>query len=485
MEFTEIAGYRVIRQLGAGGMGQVFLVEHPRLPRQDALKLLDAGVSRSEDFKARFQREADMLAQLSHPNIVSLYDRGEIDGRLWITMEYVAGTDAAQLLEDHGPLDRELALSLASGAGAALDYAWRKRQVTHCDVKPANILVGVDGADDQTHIESVKLADFGIAKAAGEATSLTSTGMTVGTMQYVSPEAIEGHDLDNRADIYSLGCTAFHLLTGRPPYAGTSVTALLSAHLSHEPPRVSDVLPDMSTAVDAVFATVLAKNPADRYGSCGEFVQALGDALGNRVDPAFAQTMTAPSQRMPAASGIPLAMDGVIVDPSKKRRRTTAAIVAAAAAVLVAGAAALGVLVATSDDGGPGTDPATAVAESTRTVPTSTSSTRTSTPDPTEADVVVPETTWTPEETVPTTTVEVVPYEGMPCGPDEFGSTSADGTLACSGMDGAWRDTTHQSRDAVQLGTSCSEPGARGRVIASDQLATCSADSSGGYSWQP
>jgi len=110
VSITEIAGYRVIRQLGAGGMGQVFLVQHPRLPRQDALKLLDAGVSRNDEFKARFQREADLLAQLSHSNIVTLHDRGEFEGRLWITMEYVDGTDAAELLKDGGPLDANLAL---------------------------------------------------------------------------------------------------------------------------------------------------------------------------------------------------------------------------------------------------------------------------------------------------------------------------------------------------------------------------------------
>ncbi|BDH56486.1 serine/threonine-protein kinase [Tsukamurella sp. PLM1] len=211
MSISEIAGYRVVRQLGAGGMGQVFLVQHPRLPRQDALKLLDAGVSRNDDFKLRFQREADLLAQLSHQNIVTLHDRGQFEDRLWITMEYVDGTDAGELVKTHGALDPTLALELITGAGAALDYAWRKQRITHRDVKPANILLGVDGGE----LEAVKLADFGIAKAAGEATSLTSTGITVGTMQYISPEAIE-EDLDNRADIYSLGCTAFHLLTSRP-----------------------------------------------------------------------------------------------------------------------------------------------------------------------------------------------------------------------------------------------------------------------------
>jgi serine/threonine-protein kinase len=251
VQFTEIAGYPIIRELGAGGMGQVFLVQHPRLPRRDALKLLDAGVSRNNDFKARFQREADLLAQLSHPNIVTLHDRGEFEGRLWITMEYIDGTDASELLRADGPLDPDLAVELVGAAGAALDYAWRKQRVTHRDVKPANILVGIDENEGAPQIESVKLADFGIAKAVGESTSLTSTGMTIGTMQYISPEAIEGELVDNRSDIYSLGCTAFHLLTGQPPFTGNSIAATMSAHLTKPVPSVTAVNPHLPEGMDA------------------------------------------------------------------------------------------------------------------------------------------------------------------------------------------------------------------------------------------
>ncbi|WOC11278.1 serine/threonine-protein kinase [Gordonia sp. MP11Mi] len=464
MEPTEIAGYRVVRQIGAGGMGQVFLVEHPRLPRRDALKLLDAGVSRSADFKARFQREADMLAQFNHPNVVTLYDRGEVDGRLWITMEYVDGTDAAALLTEQAPLDPELALTLISGTGAALDYAWRKSRVTHRDVKPANILVGLDNIDGVPQLESVKLADFGIAKAAGEATSLTSTGMTVGTMQYVSPEAIEGLNLDNRADLYSLGCTAFHLLTGRPPYAGTSITALLSAHLTQIPPRASDVAPHLPAAVDGVVAKALMKNPNDRYGSCAEFVDALHAAVARDTDPAFARTMT-------AATLPPV--------PSAKWPRVLA--IAAAVLAVVIGGAALG-LYLTHDGGSDRTSvvATTSSAHSTTVASRSTTSSAPATPDIQET-LVTP--TVTVEETVPTAT-QSAPYEGMPCDVAEFNTTSTDGTLYCSAMDGAWRDKTNQTRPAVQRGAPCSEPGARARIQATDSISTCSPDSSGGYSWQ-
>ncbi|WP_421875993.1 serine/threonine-protein kinase [Mycolicibacterium wolinskyi] len=275
-------------------MGQVFLVQHPRLPRQDALKLLDAGVSRNDDFKARFQREADLLAQLSHQNIVTLHDRGEFEGRLWITMEYIDGTDASELLKTDGPLGPDLAVQLVGAAAAALDYAWRKQRVTHRDVKPANILVGIDDTDGAPQIESVKLADFGIAKAAGESTSLTSTGMTIGTMQYMSPEAIEGEVVDSRSDIYALGCTAFHLLTGQPPFTGTSIASTMSAHLTKPVPAISTINSHLPEGLDAVFERVLAKSPDDRYQSCADFVTALQEAAGGEVRyPASARTLTA------------------------------------------------------------------------------------------------------------------------------------------------------------------------------------------------
>jgi serine/threonine-protein kinase len=348
VSITEIAGYRVIRQLGAGGMGQVFLVQHPRLPRQDALKLLDAGVSRNDEFKARFQREADLLAQLSHSNIVTLHDRGEFEGRLWITMEYVDGTDAAELLKAGGPLDADLALSLVAAAAAALDYAWRKQRITHRDVKPANILVGIDETYGASPIESVKLADFGIAKAAGESTSLTTTGMTIGTMQYISPEAIEGQVVDNRSDIYSLGCTAFHLLTGQPPFTGATIASTMSAHLTKPVPSISTVNEHLPERTDAVFARVLAKNPDDRYQSCAEFVTALQETVGGGEVryPASAPTLSAATspKRGAVDPNAPTQLrKGEATTPPAQRKSRAVPILASAVGVLAAAAAVLGV----------------------------------------------------------------------------------------------------------------------------------------------
>ncbi|UEA81125.1 protein kinase domain-containing protein [Tsukamurella paurometabola] len=268
----EIAGYRVIDRLGAGGMGQVFLVAHPRLPRSDALKLLDGAVSSSEEFQARFIHEADLLAPLSHPNIVHLYDRGRLDdGRLWLTMEYLQGTDAKQLLRERGPLPLALVAEIVSGVAAALDYAYEDFAITHRDVKPANVLVRLRNG----RVSAVKLVDFGIAKASTEASSLTVTGTTVGTLGYLSPEAINGVELDNRTDLYSLATAAFELLTGAPPFAGTTIAAVMGAHLYQPVPALHLRGPGLPPELDAVFERALAKDPTERYATSGEFAAAL------------------------------------------------------------------------------------------------------------------------------------------------------------------------------------------------------------------
>ncbi len=490
VDVTRIADYAVIRELGAGGMGQVFLVQHPRLPRKDALKLLDAGVSRNNDFKARFQREADLLAQLAHPNIVTLYDRGEVEGRLWITMEYIDGTDASALLDAGERIDTDLVIELIAGAGAALDYAWRKQRITHRDVKPANILVGLDNGDAEPIIESVKLADFGIAKAAGESASLTSTGTTVGTMHYISPEAIEGDDVDNRSDIYSLGCTAFHLLTGRAPYAGKTIASLMSAHLAQDPPRISETSPDLPASLDPVFATVLAKNPDDRYQSCADFVAALqAHADGAAGHPTFAQTVSATTVRSSGNTGSTTSkLTGESAAPTTEPRRSRVGLaLAAASAIVVVALGVIGMFALTRDD--PDTPTTSAASSSTApsTAPTpNPSRNRSARSVTTTSDAIEPEAAIAAETVVTSTSTsaaEPSPYEGMPCTVAQFNEVSADGTLYCSALTGNWRDKTHQSRPAVARRSSCSEPGARARIEGTDGLATCIAGPDGTYTW--
>lgn len=490
VEITEIAGYTVTRQLGAGGMGQVFLVQHPRLPRRDALKLLDAGVSRNKEFKVRFQREADLLSQLSHPNIVTLHDRGEFEDRLWITMEYVDGTDAAELIKAGGPLDPHLSIQLIGGAGAALDYAWRKQHITHRDVKPANILVGIDDTHGTSQIESVKLADFGIAKAAGEATSLTSTGMTIGTMQYISPEAIEGEEVDKRSDIYSLGCTAFHLLTGRPPFTGTSIASMMSAHLTKPVPSISSVNPHLPEGADAVFKQVLAKNPESRYQSCAEFVTALQKAVGGAAHyPASAQTLAAttlPNRRaVDPEAPTQLRKGQMKAAPLLPKSRTVPIIVAAVGAVAVV-VALLGFYATRQESDAPATPMMT---------PTITTTVTTTSAVPSPAPVATtPELTSTTTSTTMTvapgttdaTTTAASPsiYAGMPC--DSPGARSPDRRYGCSGLNLIWVDLNAAPLPTIgwdSIGQPCTGPGAKARLERSDGVLTCTSTGGGAYVW--
>ncbi|MDL9936526.1 serine/threonine-protein kinase [Gordonia sp. ABSL1-1] len=274
-----IAGYRVLGMLGHGGMGEVYQAAHPRLPRADAIKVLRSAHGADPVFRARFEREADIVAPLHHPNIVSVFDRGVVDGRLWIAMEFVAGTDAGQLIEEHGALDPRLVVQIVNGVAAGLDAAHR-RGIMHRDIKPANILV-TPGADPLKP-EAIKLTDFGIAQALDEVTALTGAGTTVGTMLYSSPEQIEGKRVDARSDTYSLGATAFELLTGTPPFDAPSLHGLMTAHMFNDPPRATLRNPTLPPAVDAVLIRAIAKDPARRFQTAGDFAEAFGAAFDSR-----------------------------------------------------------------------------------------------------------------------------------------------------------------------------------------------------------
>lgn len=274
----EISGYRVVRRLGAGGMGEVFLVDHPRLPRQDALKLLGPQFGGDPQFAARFLREADILAGLRHPNIVTIYDRGEYEDRLWLAMEYVAGEDAAQYLRTRGPLPAETVAQIVEQVGSALDWAWSERRLTHRDIKPGNILLEPARSGRPP---VVKLVDFGIAKASDEASSLTATGVAVGTMAYLAPEVIEGKPLDNRADEYSLACAAFELLTGAPPFGPGTPSSVMMAHLQAPVPDPASRAAGVPRGLAPVFARAMAKQPQDRFPDNAEFARAFRAALGS------------------------------------------------------------------------------------------------------------------------------------------------------------------------------------------------------------
>jgi serine/threonine-protein kinase len=270
-EGARFAGYTIVRQLGSGGMGQVYLAQHPRLPRRDALKILSSEYTANFEFRERFNREADLAASLYHEHIVGIHDRGEYEGRLWISMDYVEGTDAAKLLRSQYPSGMPQAdvVEIISAVADALDYA-HARGLLHRDVKPANILLG-----EANPRRRILLADFGIARELGEISGLTATNMLVGTAAYCAPEQLRGLDLDARADQYALGCTAFNLLTGNAPFQHSNPAVVISQHLSEPPPPVSERRPELAD-LDAVIARALAKNPADRYATCADFAAALG-----------------------------------------------------------------------------------------------------------------------------------------------------------------------------------------------------------------
>jgi tRNA A-37 threonylcarbamoyl transferase component Bud32 len=269
------AGYTIRRVLGEGAMGTVYLAAHPRLPREDALKVLPADLTADPEFRARFAREAEMAAGLSHPHIVRIHDRGEHDGQFWISMDYVAGADVGRLLRERFatgmPVDQ--VVSIVAAVGSALDYAHR-RGLLHRDVKPANILL----SDAEGQARRVYLADFGVARPMEDSAGLTATDMAVGTVSYAAPEQLRGESVDGRADQYALACTAFHLLAGAPPYDYSNSAVVISHHVSAPPPSIGALRPELA-GLDSVFATAMAKEPSGRFGSCGEFAAQLGQQL--------------------------------------------------------------------------------------------------------------------------------------------------------------------------------------------------------------
>jgi serine/threonine-protein kinase len=337
-----VAGYRIERVLGTGGMGAVYLAANPTLPRYDALKVLSAELSRNPDFRARFVREADVASALDHPNIVSVYNRGRTeDGELWIAMQFVDGTDADAALRT-GTMTPWRAVHIVAEVARALDYA-HAHGVVHRDVKPANFLVsGPVGP-----AERALLGDFGIARALDDA-GLTATGSVLATVAYAAPEVLSGMPFDGRADIYSLGCTLFGLLTGKTPFSGTNgLAAVMMAHLQQPPPRVSDVVPSLPAALDGVIATAMAKDPAARFPSAAALADAAGRALSDRTSSATARWQPV-SVREPFGagrrprwqhSGPRSAMPAVGAVPSRWRRRTVIAAALAAVLILAAGTA--------------------------------------------------------------------------------------------------------------------------------------------------
>ncbi|MEV6322704.1 serine/threonine-protein kinase [Nocardia sp. NPDC051787] len=270
------AGYVIERVLGHGSMGTVYLAQHPRLPRLTALKLLKRELYADAEIRRRFEREADLVARLDHPNIVTVFDRGAEDQQLWISMQYVPGADAS--CADVDVLAPARAVRIVADTAAALDFA-HANQVLHRDVKPADILLAKAPIGQP---ERVLLTDFGIAGIRGADTTIRSSGTITATLAFGAPEQLIGRPLDDRADQYSLACMLFWMLIGAPPYSGAHPAAVVNSHLYAPIAVLSRVRPGLPPALDPVLAHAMAKRPADRFASCAEFAAAAEHALAGQ-----------------------------------------------------------------------------------------------------------------------------------------------------------------------------------------------------------
>jgi serine/threonine protein kinase len=291
---SRVAGYVLEQLAGVGGMAAVYRARDERLGRVVALKLL-AG---DESLRSRFVREARAVAAVDHPHIIPVYAAGEADGVQYIAMRFVAGDTLQGIIHREGSLPPRRVARYISPVASALDAA-HAAGLVHRDVKPGNILVDT-GPGRPRH---VYLTDFGIARAIESAATLTVAGQFLGTPDYASPEQIYGQPVDGRADQYALGCVACQLLTGVVPFKRDSAMAVLYAHTSAPPPKLTALRPDLPAAVDEVLARALAKEPEERYSSCGAFADALREALG--VEPYDPDRTTPPASAVRPPSAMP------------------------------------------------------------------------------------------------------------------------------------------------------------------------------------
>src|SRR3954467_5196608 len=268
----EFGGHRIEGVLGRGGMGVVYRAVDLRLNRVVALKLIAPALSADEDFRRRFQRESELAASVHQQNVVTIYQAGEADGLLFVTMELVPGTDLRGLITERGRIDMPTASAIVTQVATALDAAHASGLVPR-DVKPANVVIA--GASPL----HVYLTDFGLTKRTSSQTGITKTGLFVGTIDYAAPEQIKGCRVDARADVYALGCVLFEMLAGQPPFRRENEYATMYAHVSEPPPALSSLAAGVSPALDAAVARALAKDPENRFQSTGDFARAVAAAV--------------------------------------------------------------------------------------------------------------------------------------------------------------------------------------------------------------
>ncbi|KQS66217.1 serine/threonine-protein kinase [Modestobacter sp. Leaf380] len=275
MESGQFGAYRIEGLIGRGGMGEVYRAYDTEHRRTVALKVLSAGLAGDAAYRERFRREAHAAARLSEPHVVPIHRYGEVEGRLFLDMRLVTGSDLGDLLHAQGALDPARSVSITGQVARALDAAHAEGLV-HRDVKPSNVLVTGEPGD-----EFVYLVDFGIAwsSASTEGPSLTQTGSALGSFDYMAPERFTEAPVDARTDVYALACVLFECLTGRRPFTGEGLAKMMYAHLNTPAPRVSSVRGGLPPALDDVVARGLAKSPADRWPSAGAMATAARAAL--------------------------------------------------------------------------------------------------------------------------------------------------------------------------------------------------------------
>src|SRR5690242_903454 len=308
-----------MRKLGSGGMADVYLAEDEELGRRVAIKILNDKYVPDEQFVERFRREAKNAAALSHPSIVSIYDRGEAEGTYYIAMEFLDGRSLKELIVSRGPAPVTVAVEYARQILQALRFAHR-HGIVHRDIKPHNVLVDAEGR--------VKVTDFGIARAG--ASQMTEAGSIVGTAQYLSPEQARGGEIDPRSDLYSLGVVLYELLTGKTPFDGETPVEIAMKHLSNAPKPPSKLRADIPPELDMVVLRALAKNPDDRYQSADEMEADLDRvARGANVSAATVDTATQVLRRPPAAPAAEAATAATMIaaPPSTRTRVAPAAVV--------------------------------------------------------------------------------------------------------------------------------------------------------------
>lgn len=261
---SEFAGHRVEAVAGRGGMGVVYRATDLRLRRTVALKLIAPELSEDPSFRTRFERESRTAAAIRHPNVITIFHAGEYDGLLYITMEYIEGTDLGDMITRNKWLDLHLAVAVVSQVGYALDAAHRHGLI-HRDIKPANILLANEEGAPHAY-----LTDFGLTKSLSSESGVTGTGLMVGTVDYMAPEQAEGDTLDHRTDVYALGCVLYNALTGEVPYPRDTLIAKLYAKTHEPPPSVLARRADLPPELDLVVKRAMARRPEDRYTSAGE-----------------------------------------------------------------------------------------------------------------------------------------------------------------------------------------------------------------------